>query len=374
MNKKKIAIVALIVVVVLLVAIKVIAGKAHKYKTEKAEKHTIQQIVEASGTVNPVNTVSVGSTVSGLMKEVYVDFNSKVKAGQLIALMDTSLLQANVDKTRSNYDKQKAITDNSLKTYNRYKNLVARNFMARSELDQAQADYLSNKALLNAAKADLEYAEHQCSFAYIYSPVDGIIVTRNVDPGQPVAASFQAPELFTVARDLKEMQIEVNVSEADIGKIKEGQEVDYTLDGYQDEIFKGRVSQVRISPTTVSNVVTYTVVVKVDNDDLKLKPGMTANVSIITQKKENVLCVPSIALKYTPTTKGEIKRYDTQGIWVLRGSKPVRETVEIGASDDTYTEITSGNIQEGDRIIVSSDGKSSKQDSKDNRKPPMRMF
>ncbi len=374
MNKKKIAIVALIVVVVLLVAIKVIAGKAHKYKTEKAEKHTIQQIVEASGTVNPVNTVSVGSTVSGLMMEVYVDFNSKVKAGQLIALMDTSLLQANVDKAKSNYDKQKAITDNSLKTYNRYKNLVARNFMARSELDQAQADYLSNKALLNAAKADLEYAEHQCSFAYIYSPVDGIIVTRNVDPGQPVAASFQAPELFTVARDLKEMQIEVNVSEADIGKIKEGQEVDYTLDGYQDEIFKGRVSQVRISPTTVSNVVTYTVVVKVDNDDLKLKPGMTANVSIITQKKENVLCVPSIALKYTPTTKGEIKRYDTQGIWVLRGSKPVRETVEIGASDDTYTEITSGNIQEGDKIIVSSDGKSSKQDSKDNRKPPMRMF
>lgn len=374
MNKKKIAIIALIVILVVVVAIEVILGKAHKYKTEKAVKHTIQQIVEASGTVNPVNTVSVGSTVSGLMKEVYVDFNSKVKAGQLIALMDTSLLQANVDKTRSNYDKQKAITDNSLKTYNRYKNLVARNFMARSELDQAQADYLSNKALLNAAKADLEYAEHQCSFAYIYSPVDGIIVTRNVDPGQPVAASFQAPELFTVAKDLKEMQIEVNVSEADIGKIKEGQEVDYTLDGYQDQVFKGRVSQVRISPTTVSNVVTYTVVVRVDNDDLKLKPGMTANVSIITQKKENVLCVPSIALKYTPTTKGEIKRYETQGIWVLRGSKAVREAVEIGASDDTYTEITSGNIQEGDKIIVSSDGKSSKQDSKNNKKPPMRMF
>lgn len=374
MNKKKIAIIALIVILVVVVAIEVILGKAHKYKTEKAVKHTIQQIVEASGTVNPVNTVSVGSTVSGLMKEVYVDFNSKVKAGQLIALMDTSLLQANVDKTRSNYDKQKAITDNSLKTYNRYKNLVARNFMARSELDQAQADYLSNKALLNAAKADLEYAEHQCSFAYIYSPVDGIIVTRNVDPGQPVAASFQAPELFTVAKDLKEMQIEVNVSEADIGKIKEGQEVDYTLDGYQDQVFKGRVSQVRISPTTVSNVVTYTVVVRVDNDDLKLKPGMTANVSIITQKKENVLCVPSIALKYTPTTKGEIKRYETQGIWILRGSKAVREAVEIGASDDTYTEITSGNIQEGDKIIVSSDGKSSKQDSKNNKKPPMRMF
>ena len=195
MNKKKIAIISVIVLLVALIAIKVIFSNTKRYQTEKAITHTIQQVVEASGTINPVNTVSVGSTVSGLMMEAYVDFNSQVKAGQLIAKMDTSLLQANVDKTRSNYEKQKAITDNSLKTYNRYKNLVSRNFMAKSELDAAQADYLSNKALLNAAKADLEYAEHQCSFAYIYSPVDGIIVTRNVDPGQPVAASFQAPEL-----------------------------------------------------------------------------------------------------------------------------------------------------------------------------------
>ena len=374
MNKKKIAIISGIVLLVALIAIKVIFSNTKRYQTEKAITHTIQQVVEASGTINPVNTVSVGSTVSGLMMEVYVDFNSQVKAGQLIAKMDTSLLQANVDKTRSNYEKQKAITDNSLKTYNRYKNLVSRNFMAKSELDAAQADYLSNKALLNAAKADLEYAEHQCSFAYIYSPVDGIIVTRNVDPGQPVAASFQAPELFTVAKDLKEMQIEVNVSEADIGKIKDGQEVDYTLDGYPDQVFKGRVSQVRISPTTVSNVVTYTVVVKVDNDDLKLKPGMTANVSIITQKKVDALCVPSIALKYTPVTKGEIKRYDTQGIWILRNSKPVRETIETGASDDTYTEITSGNVQVGDKVIVGSGKNISKKDEKGNKKPPMRMF
>ncbi|MGN1125196.1 MAG: efflux RND transporter periplasmic adaptor subunit [Candidatus Gastranaerophilaceae bacterium] len=376
MDKKKLAIIGLILIVVVLVAIKLIVGKANKYQTERAITHTIQQIVEASGTVNPVNTVSVGSTVSGLMMEVYVDFNSQVKAGQLIAKMDTSLLQANVDKAKSNYDKQKALTDNSFKTYNRYKNLVSRNFMAKSELDAAQADYLSNKALLNAAKADLEYAEHQCSFAYIYSPVDGIIVTRNVDPGQPVAASFQAPELFTVAKDLKEMQIEVNVSEADIGKIKENQEVDYTLDGYPDEVFKGKVSQVRISPTTVSNVVTYTVVVKVDNEDLKLKPGMTANVSIITQKRENVVCVPSIALKFAPTIKGEIKRYDTQGVWVLKGSKPVRESIETGTSDDTYTEIISGNIKEGDKIIVGSDGKvvANNKSNKDGRKPPMRMF
>ena len=320
-----------------------------KYQTEKAVNHTIEQVVEASGTINPVNTVSVGSTVSGLMMEVYVDFNSKVKEGQLIALMDTSLFDANCEKTKAtlisakaDYAKQKAITEHSLKTYNRYKNLVSRNFMAKSELDAAEADYLSNKALLeaaqakiNQAQADSDYAERQRSFAFIYSPVDGVIVTRNVDPGQPVAASFQAPELFTVARDLKEMQIEVSVSEADIGKIQEGQEADYTLDGYPDEVFKGRVSQVRISPTTVSNVVTYTVIVAVDNDDLILKPGMTANVSIITQKKEDVLCVPSIALKYTPVTKGEIKRYENQGVWVLKSRKPERIDVETGASDDS---------------------------------------
>ena len=390
MNKQKIVTILIIFSIIagLSFIIKLIALKAGigKYKTESAKKHTIEQVVEASGTINPVNTVSVGSTVSGLMMEVYVDYNSQVKAGQLIALMDTSLFDANCEKAHANlisakadYVKQNAITVNSEKTYKRCKNLVARNFMARSELDKAEADYLSNKALLQAAnakiiqaQADVDYAERQRSFAYIYSPVDGVIVTRNVDPGQPVAASFQAPELFTVARDLKEMQIEVSVSEADIGKIKEGQEVDYTLDGYQDQIFKGTVSQVRISPTTVSNVVTYTVVVSVDNDELILKPGMTANVSIITQKKENVLCVPSIALKYAPVTRGEIKRYEHQGVWVLKGRKPERINVEIGASDDSYTEILKGNIKEGDEVIVAANDGKSKKNS--NNKRPMRMF
>ncbi len=391
MNKKRILVTLIIAVllIVLFCIIKPLFMKAGigKYHTEAVRKHTIEQVVEASGTINPVNTVSVGSTVSGLMMEVYVDFNSKVKAGQLIALMDTSLFEANCLKAQAalasaqaDYTKQKAITANSFKTYNRFKNLVSRNFMARSELDAAEADYLSNKALLDAAsakitqaKADFEYADRQRSFAYIYSPVDGVIVTRNVDPGQPVAASFQAPELFTVAKDLKEMQIEVSVSEADIGKIKEGQEADYTLDGYPDEVFKGKVSQVRISPTTVSNVVTYTVVVSVENDDLILKPGMTANVSIITQKKENVLCVPSIALKYTPVAKGEIKRYDTQGVWVLKGRKPERIDVTTGGSDDTYTEIISGNLKEGDNVITgTNDGKSKK--GRGQSKRPMRMF
>lgn len=386
MDKKKILIVGIIIFLVLATAVKIILSNINKYQTSPAIKHTIKEMVEASGTINPVNTVSVGSTVSGLMMEVYVDFNSKVKAGQLIAKMDTSLFDANCEKAKGNlvsaqadYEKQKAITENSLKTYNRCKNLVARNFMAKSELDAAQADYLSNKAQLMAAQAkitqaqaDYNYNTRQRSFSYIYSPVDGVIVTRAVDPGQPVAASFQAPELFTVAKDLKEMQIEVNVSEADIGKIKEGQEVDYTLDGYPDEIFKGKVVQVRISPTTVSNVVTYTVVVGVDNEDLKLKPGMTANVSIITQKKEDVLCVPTIAFKYTPMKKGEIQRYEHQGVWILNGRKPERIEVQTGASDDSFTEITTGNVSEGDKIIIGS-GKNSKS-KKNSAKRPMRMF
>ena len=386
-NNKKIFLFIIIIAITAFIVYAI--GKKFKianYQTEKAEVRTIQQFVEASGTIKPVNTVSVGSTVSGLMMQVYVDYNSKVKEGQLLALMDTSLFDANCEKTQAalvnaqaDYDKQAAITANSLKTYNRCKNLVSRNFMARSELDKAEADYLANKALLNAArakiiqaKADKDYADRQRSFAYIYSPVDGVIVTRNVDPGQPVAASFQAPELFTVAKDLKEMQIEVSVSEADIGKIKEGQEVDYTLDGYPDEIFKGKVTQVRISPTTVSNVVTYTVIVSVDNDELKLKPGMTANVSIITQKKEDVLCVPTIALKYTPATKGEVKRYDTQGIWILKKGKPKRIDVETGASDDTYTEIKNSDLKAGDKVIVSSGNSKTNKGVKG--KPSMRMF
>ena len=385
-NKRKIIFLITLIAITALIVFAI--GKKVKltsYQTEKAEVRTIQQEVEASGTINPVNTVSVGSTVSGLMMQVYVDYNSKVKEGQLLALMDTSLFDANCEKTQAalvnaqaDYDKQAAITANSLKTYNRYKNLVSRNFMAKSELDKAEADYLANKAQLNAAKAkiiqakaDKDYADRQRSFAYIYSPVDGVIVTRNVDPGQPVAASFQAPELFTVARDLKEMQIEVSVSEADIGKIKEGQEVDYTLDGYPDEVFKGKVTQVRISPTTVSNVVTYTVVVGVDNDELKLKPGMTANVSIITQKKEDVLCVPTIALKFTPAAKGEMKRYEKQGVWVLKKGKPVRIDVETGVSDDTYTEIKNSDLREGDKVIISSGNSKS---AKTGGKPPMRMF
>lgn len=356
-----------------------------KYETKAVERCTITQVVEASGTINPVNTVSVGSTVSGLIENIYVDFNSQVKKGQIMAQIDPRTFeatvqqnQAQINNARANVSKLQAIAEYDRKMYERYKNLYAKNFVAKSELDQMKSNYLSDTAQIRAAQAQinqyqasLKTAQTNLGYTKIIAPVDGTVISREIDVGQPVAASFQAPELFTIAQDLTKMQIEVNVSEADIGKVLEGQDVTYTLDGYPDSVFNGKVTQVRISPTTVSNVVTYTVIVEVENEDLKLKPGMTANVSIITNKSENVLCVPNMALKFTPNTDGQ--KYKNKGIWILEKNKPVRVDIETGANDDSSIEIISKNIGEGIPVIVSSSTSKEKGGSKGSGRPP-RMF
>ena len=356
------------------------------YETTPLERCTITQVVEASGTINPVNTVSVGSVVSGLIESIYVDYNSQVKKGQLLAQIDPRNFQASVEQNtaqvqnaEANMAKIQAVTEMSRKTYVRYKNLYKKNFIAKSELDQAESDYLSNKAQIasaaaqiSQARANLATAKTNLGYTKIIAPVDGTIIARKIDIGQSVAASFQAPELFTIAQDLTKMQIEVSVSEADIGKVAVGQEVTYTLDGYQDCVFKGKVTQVRISPTTVSNVVTYTVIVEVDNEDLKLIPGMTANVSIITHKSENVLCAPSIALKYNPNTDGT--RYKNQGIWILSDKKQKRVNIETGASDDTNIEIKSKELHEGDKIITGASNVKKNDKKSDRRGRPPGMF
>lgn len=344
--------------------------QSHKvtYMTKELSRCTITDVVEASGTINPVNTVSVGSTVSGLMKEIYVDYNSEVKKGQLLAQIDPATFQAQVDQNRAqinnaeaNLAKLNAEMVYAEKTYIRYKNLYKKNFVARSELDQAESDYLAKKASIGAQRASIaqsraSYNTAMTNLGYtkIVAPVDGTIISRDIDVGQPVAASFQAPELFTIAQDLTKMQIEVNVSEADIGSVKEGQEVEYTLDGYPDSTFYGKVTQVRLDSTTTSNVVTYTVIVSVNNDDLKLKPGMTANVSIITKRSENVMCAPSVAMKYSPETNGQ--KYQNPGIWVLENGKPKRIDIKEGASDDSNVEIISKVLKVGDKIIIGSTG------------------
>ncbi len=374
------------IIILLLILSMIITTKIKhsvKYETKDITRCTITQFVEASGTINPVNTVSVGSTVSGLIKEIYVDYNSQVKKGQILAQIDPATFeatvkqnQAQIENARANLAKLQAIAEYDQKTYQRYKNLYAKNFVAKSELDQAYSTYKSDLAQIDAARAQinqyqasLQTAQTNLGYTKIIAPVDGTVISREIDLGQPVAASFQAPELFTIAQDLTKMQIEVNVSEADIGRVKEGQDVTYTLDGYADSIFEGKVTQVRLASTNTSNVVTYSVIVDVDNNDLKLKPGMTANVSIITNKSENVLCAPTTALKFTPQTDGT--KYKTKGIWILEKRKPKRITIETGASDDSKTEIISNEIKEGTKVLIGIKGKESKSGD---HKPPMRMF
>ena len=379
--KKRYIIFLIAIITALLIGIKAVSKNHVEYETASIERRTITQVVEASGTINPVNTVSVGSTVSGLISAIYVDFNSKVTKGQLLAEIDPRTFQATVDQNlalmnsaKADYLNKQAAYEMSSKTLRRYKNLYAKNFIPKSELDQAEADYKANKADVDAAQAKINQTRAQynqsvvnLNYTKIVAPVNGMIISREIDLGQSVAASFQAPELFTIAQDLEKMQIEVNVSEADIGKIKEGQDVMYTLDGYPDSEFYGKVTQVRISPTTVSNVVTYSVIVTVDNADLKLKPGMTANVSIITAKNENVLTVPNIALKFTPKSDGQ--KYKTQGLWIKDGLKLARIDIKTGASDDAYTEVSGDNIFEGEKILVGIKGNKNAKRQQEMRPP-----
>lgn len=366
--KKSFIIIPLVIIIFLAILIPIILNVENKpqYKLSKVEKNTIVQTVEASGIINPVKTVSIGSQVSGIISAIYVDFNSKVKQGQLLAQIDPSLLKAQVDKAtgdlnaaKANYQKTLSILAYDKVNYQRYKVLYKKRYVAKGDLDLAQATYNSDVAAANAARgviaqtaATLQNNLTNLRYTRITSPVNGVVVSRAVDVGQTVAASFQTPTLFSVAQDLTKMQIEVSVSEADIGKIKVGQNVDYTLDGYPDETFKGKVSQVRISPTTVSNVVTYTVIVSVKNDEGMLKPGMTANVSVITNKKENAICVDNAALRFTPEAITGGKKYKTQGIWILKNNKPTRINIQMGITDSDYTEIISNEIKEGDDAIV----------------------
>ncbi len=368
--KKKIIliIISLIIAALLLLTAKKLIGSKDEYVTAPLKKATIIKIIEASGTINPVQTATVGAQVSGKITGVYVDFNSPVTKGQLLAEIDTSLFQASVDQQRASIENSKAqlrrleaTTNYDKLMYERYKNLLKKGYVSKAEVDQLEATYLADvaniqaqKAQIKQSEASLRTAESNLGYTKIISPVDGVIISKNVEVGETVASSFQTPELFSVAEDLTEMQIEANVSEADIGNVSVGQEADYTLDGYPNETFKGHVDQVRLSSTNTSNVVTYTVVISVKNEDLKLKPGMTANVSIVVGKKENILTAINPALKFTPL--GKDVKYDTQGIWVLKNNKPTRVDIQTGVYDDSKTEIISNELKEGDMVIIGRKG------------------
>lgn len=343
-------------------------GGGPVYNVETPRRVTLVEKVEASGTINPVAQTSVGTQVSGIVKEIYVDFNSRVKKGQLLALIDPSTYESAVLQQKANLQKAQSVATNSKRNYERYKKLYAQELVAKSELDDAQTDYDSAYAQTVQARAALDKAKIDLGYTKVVSPVNGIVISREVDAGQTVAASFQTPTLFLVAEDLTKMQIEVNISEADISKIKEGQKVEFSVDAYSNDTFIGKVKQVRNSATTVSNVVTYTVVVAVDNSDFKLKPGMTANVSIITNESQDALSVPNQALRFVPPTGAEIKgakdakagRYKGQGLWVEDGSEIERIEVKTGITDGTRTQIISDVITDKTPVIVSSGGKDSK--------------
>lgn len=366
MRKKTLVVIIIIILIAGVLFFIPKKSKTSLFQTKQIVRHNLNQTVEASGIVNPVQSVNIGSQVSGRIYKLYVDYNSKVKKGQLLAEIDPALFQASVDKARAdlnnakaNYQKVLAQLTYNKANYERYSRLYEKHYVSKDETEAAFATYTASKmeleamtANINQSKANLETAETNLNYTKIISPVNGIVVSRAVDVGQTVAASFQTPELFVVAEDLTKMQIEVSVSEADIGKIKEGQKAEYTLDGYPDEIFEGFVSQVRINPTTVSNVTTYTVIVSVNNDEQILKPGMNANVTIITQNKEGILCVPNAALKYVP--KDTAERYQEQGVWILNGKKQERINVKTGLKDGEYTEIISNSdkIKEGVNVLI----------------------
>ncbi len=361
--KKIIIAIFIIILIILPFAFMKKTGKV-KYITQEIKPRTITQIVEATGTIEPVNTVDIGTQVSGLINEIYVDYNSEVEKGQLLAQIDTSLFEAqlqqslaNINNAKATLAKNQAILEYDTKTYNRYKNLYKRNLVSKNDLDSAESAYksdlaqvASSKASIMQAQANYDTASANMRYTKIISPVKGIVISKEVEVGQTVAASFQTPTLFTVAEDLNKMRIETSVSEADIGKVKVGQDVEYTLDGYPDSIFTGKVTQVRLSPITESNVVTYTVIIEVENDEGKLLPGMTANVSIITDKKENVLTVPNQALKFT--VEGNKQKYEKKGIWIDKKGKPVRIDIETGVSNESYTQIISDKIKAGDKVYT----------------------
>jgi HlyD family secretion protein len=344
---------------------------ATQYVTAPVTKGSITHVITTTGTVNPVATVQVGTYVSGTIQELYCDFNTKVTAGQLCAKVDPRPYQVVYDQAIANLASAKAqlAKDNAnyvyaQRNYKRDYGLLKQGIVSqdtidldRSALDQAKAQNDVNKASIAQREAALDAARVDLNFTNIVSPVDGTVVSRSIDVGQTVAASFQTPTLFLIAKDLTKMQVDTNVSESDVGEAKVGQEAVFTVEAYPNQTFTGEVTQVRQAPMTVQNVVTYNVVISTSNPELKLLPGMTANTRIITNEHTNVLLVPVQALRFSPdkpaaSTQPTRKKNSAQHVYLLQAGKPKLTPVTTGLTDGVNTEITSGNLKEGDEVIV----------------------
>ena len=449
--KKKIIIIAVIVVALTVTGIVLGLtvfnsgdGSSEKYKKEAVDRGNIEALVVTTGTLNPVTIVDVGSQVSGEIEEIYVDFNSQVKEGQVIAQLEQSQFITRVNQDEANYQSSVASLEKAKVTYNNLQNkydralsLFEKDLMSFEDKETietnyygAKADIQSAEARLKQAKSQLETSKVNLTYTIIKSPIEGVVINRNVNVGQTVAASFQAPVLFQIANDLTKMQVECSVDEADIGKVNEGQTVRFTVDAFPDENFRGTVKQVRYSPEIVQNVVTYTTIVEVDNPELKLRPGMTATVSIVTGEARNALRISNAALRFTPNLsqeemmdlmkrmreergarregtnperkpdqKGDVQRQDTQRtgsgqrqsgmrgfgmsgrqmqdfarVWIEDENGQLKMLfIRKGVTDNSYTEIVSGDLEEGQLVLTGENTESSSRSS-GRSSSMMRMF
>ena len=363
MKKLRISKIWIAVVVIVIVAVAAWAmsgGKKEEdinFKEEKVALKTLQNSVTATGTIEAVTSVTVGTQVSGIVNKLYVDYNSQVKKGQVIAELDKTNLLSELNTAKANLASAQSSLNYQAANMERYKTLYKKGLVSADEYENALLTYRQAKEQVASSKENVQRAQTNLGYATITSPIDGTVISKSVEEGQTVAASFNTPELFTIAKDLTNMQVVANVDEADIGNVKEGDRVTFTVDAYPDDTFEGTVKQVRLEATTTNNVVTYEVVISAPNADLKLKPGLTANVTIYTQERSGILAVANKALRFTPTkeTVGkDMKIVDCKGknkVWTLNGKTLTAHPVTIGQSDGINTEITKG-LKQGDKIVT----------------------
>lgn len=353
--------IALAVIAVIVIAWLLLSGgkkeETVSFDSAKVENTDISTSITATGTIEPVTSVTVGTQVSGIVAKLYVDYNSVVRKGQVIAELDRTNLISELNAQKANLASAQSALNYRQANYNRYQTLYDKGLVSADEFENAKLQYQQAKEQVASSKESVQRAQTNLGYATITSPIDGVVLSKSVEEGQTVAASFNTPELFTIAQDLTDMRVIADIDEADIGGVKEGQRVSFTVDAFPDDKFEGAVTQVRQQATTESNVVTYEVVISAPNKDLKLKPGLTANVTIFTLEKNNVLAVPAKALRFHPNDallqKGE-SIDDCEGdhkLWTKEGNVFKAHKVEVGTSNGVLTEITSG-IAAGTEVLT----------------------
>ena len=349
-----------VVVLVALVIWLMSGGKKEEkveFETAKVVKQDIQTSITATGTIEPVTSVTVGTQVSGIVSKLYVDYNSEVKRGQVIAELDKTNLISELNRAKADLSSAQSTLNYETANYNRYKTLYEKGLVSANDYENARLTYDKARQTVASSKENVQKAQTNLGYATITSPIDGVVLSKSVEEGQTVAASFNTPELFTIAQDLTDMRVIADIDEADIGGVKEGQRVSFTVDAFPDDKFEGEVTQVRQQATTESNVVTYEVVISAPNKDLKLKPGLTANVTIFTLEKNNVLAAPAKALRFMPNEallSKDQKIEDVEAptkVWTMEGNTFKAHAVQTGTTNGITTEIVSG-ISEGTEVLV----------------------